>query len=394
MKRLCLILAVLPMLPACTRQAQPNKGPTLPPLSTVAASIAPGMNLQEAEKKLSGHKPALMFTSQDGQRGVWELNERETNPRTNAIHAYRLLLQFDAQGKLQRPLLSECQFPDQETKGASSTPSTLCYRRLLLPFEKPVVYDALKRLLLNSNFQIEHSELDSGIITANGMQPTKDEDEVMYMKVSINFSPRAENTTELVMAATFNVVEKQMVWVQIGGAGINLPMPLPFQKTEEWADTGLATPKFYMNFYDALEQLLASEFLRYQAPPPQRAEVKAAPPPSPRTDAPEDTEDTNPEGASPDDIAAGPIDSPRNMGRPPKKPAPRKAAKSKPIDAADAAPMNLTDQDSSQPEEEAAPPMDSEAALEGVPDDAPVDAEPKAKPAKHASSAKKKPGKH
>ncbi|MFZ2452126.1 MAG: hypothetical protein WAW36_16555 [Methylovulum miyakonense] len=40
-------------------------------------------------------------------------------------------------------------------------------------------------------------------------------------------------------------------------------MPLPFQRTEEWVDSGIVTPKFYLEFYDALSRLIAREYLPY-----------------------------------------------------------------------------------------------------------------------------------
>jgi hypothetical protein len=40
-------------------------------------------------------------------------------------------------------------------------------------------------------------------------------------------------------------------------------VPLPFQSKEEWVDTGIVTPKFYLNFYDALTNLIAREYLPY-----------------------------------------------------------------------------------------------------------------------------------
>lgn len=412
MKRHLLLVATLPLLSACVRHAEQPKGPTIPPLNTVAAFVTPGMDLEQVEKKLSGHKPALTFTHEN--RGIWEYTERDTNPRTNAIHTHRLVVQFDPEGKVEKSTLTECHLPDVEPTTHTS-PSTLCYRRLELPFDEKIVYDAIKRLLLNSNFQVEHSDAASRIIAANGMQPTKDKDEVMYMKVTVNFTSRLPNVTELVMSGTFNIVEKQMVWVQGGFAGVNLPIPLPFQKTEEWADTGLATPKFYMQFYDALENLISTEYLRYVRPLRVAAEPpKPVPPPTATaTPIPNDDLETSQGGGRPTNINSrphidpapideidefdGPIDRDPKPGKP-KKPRPVDAAPIEesedfdgPIDRDPKPGKKPAKKADLVPQEEFEPETEPQEIIE---DDGPIDRDaPTTKPAAAKKDSKAKPKK-
>ncbi|MFZ2452127.1 MAG: hypothetical protein WAW36_16560 [Methylovulum miyakonense] len=71
----------------------------------------------------------------------------------------------------------------------------------------------VKRLLIISNYQVDHSDAASEIISATGMHGIEgDKDQMMFIKLSIIFSAQA-TSTEVVMSATFSMSEKQSTWV-------------------------------------------------------------------------------------------------------------------------------------------------------------------------------------
>ncbi|WP_170064991.1 hypothetical protein, partial [Methylovulum psychrotolerans] len=270
-KRVYLLTALL--LAACTPEPV-KKASTIPPLASVAGKILPGMGVAEVNKTLAGHLPFLQYTDRD--HAIWEITERESHPEKQTLNANKLTIVFDPQGRVQDSSSSFCFLPDVEAP-VGSTPATHCYQKQIFPFAKPLTYDAIKRLLIISNYQVDHSDAASEIISATGLHPAPDnKNKMMFIKVTIIFSPKA-NFTEVVMSATFSLSEKQSTWVQAGFAGVTLPVPLPFQKTEEWIDSGIVTPKFYLEFYDALAKLIAREYLPYT---PITATAATPPPPA------------------------------------------------------------------------------------------------------------------
>jgi hypothetical protein len=270
-KRVYLLTALL--LAACTPEPV-KKTSTIPPLASVAGKILPGMGVAEVNKTLAGHLPFLQYTDRD--HAIWEITERESHPEKQTLNANKLTIVFDPQGRVQDSSSSFCFLPDVEAP-VGSAPATHCYQKQIFPFAKPLTYDAIKRLLIISNYQVDHSDAASEIISATGLHPAPDnKNKMMFIKVTIIFSPKA-NFTEVVMSATFSLSEKQSTWVQAGFAGVTLPVPLPFQKTEEWIDSGIVTPKFYLEFYDALAKLIAREYLPYT---PITATAATPPPPA------------------------------------------------------------------------------------------------------------------
>lgn len=258
MKPLYLILAAV--LSACS-SVPPRQESQLIPLSSVAPRIKEGMSIAEVSQALSGHRPALQFTDKDAS--IWEVQERINYDKNNAMDANRLVVVFDKLGKVAQAQSSFCFLPDQEPS-LGNAPATRCYQKHLFFFDKKLTYNAIKRLLIISNYQVDHSDAASELISATGTHGIEgDDDKMMFIKLSIIFSPQDNDATEVVMSASFSTSEKQSTWVQAGFAGVTLPVPLPFQKTEEWVDTGIVTPRFYLKFYDALSNLIAKEYRPY-----------------------------------------------------------------------------------------------------------------------------------
>ncbi len=273
MKQRLLPLVVV-LLAACA--AEPTKKVSnIPPLISVAGKIMPGMNVPEVNKTLSGHQPAHQYTDQG--HAIWEINQRNGNPQNNSLVDDSLTVIFDPQGLVKGSSSASCFLPDVEPP-LGNAPATRCYQQRLFPFAKQQTYDAIKRLLVISNYQIDHSDAASEIISATGLHEAEGgKNKMMFIKLSIIFSAKGD-FTHVVMSATFSLSEKQSTWVQAGFAGVSIPVPLPFQKTEEWIDSGIVTPRFYLNFYDALAKLIASEYLPYQ--PLSISTTPAAPRPS------------------------------------------------------------------------------------------------------------------
>ncbi|MFZ2727655.1 MAG: hypothetical protein WAX77_15490 [Methylococcaceae bacterium] len=231
-------------------------------LSTIMPQIKEGMSLTEANTLLSRRKPYLRYRLPSNNNTIWEFDERD-NLSDNAISHSRLLINVDTQEKITTIMSSQCLLPDSVLHYKLSSASN-CYERQFYPFKSATVYDAVKQLLITSNYYIDHSDAASLIISAAGLQSIdEDSDKVMFIKLTAIFKDKP-NGTEVIISASFNVSEKQSVWVQAGFAGVTLPIPLPFQEKSEWIYTGIVTPRFYLNFYDTLSALIASEFLSYK----------------------------------------------------------------------------------------------------------------------------------
>lgn len=231
------------------------------PLSAIVNQIKKGMRLSQVNSLMTGHKPYLRYTLANQQRTVLEYHER-IDMQNKAINENRLLISVDNQGIIQNTVNSLCFLPDLELPHNFSSIGN-CYEKRLFLFEPRIIYDAVKQLLIMSNYQIQHSDSDSFIISAAGTQNMEDADQVMFIKLTVIFRVKQEGT-EVIISASFNVAEKQAIWVQAGFAGVSLPVPLPFDKKEEWVHTGIVTPRFYLSFYDTLSALIARDFLNYK----------------------------------------------------------------------------------------------------------------------------------
>lgn len=228
----------------------------------IIPQIKQGMDVNAVNELMAGRKPNLRYTLPKHNNSIWEFDEH-INMNDNAISEHRLLIDFNTQGKVQHTISSSCLLPDLEAPHNLSSVSN-CYERRLFPFDARVVYDAVGQLLIMSNYQIEHSDVDSLIISAVGVQNIDDDkDKVMFIKLTTIFRAKPDGT-EVIISANFNISEKQAIWVQAGFAGVTLPIPLPFQEKEEWIYTGVVTPRFYSNFYNTLSALIAREFLVYK----------------------------------------------------------------------------------------------------------------------------------
>lgn len=301
------LLSGLIILVSCS-SAPAKRAHVPPPLKEAIAQIKVGQTLDEVKNILDGNEPDLYFTATDKNYSIWEFDERDgrqafkkvTPPsgkkakkerrpdgidemgfpigKGMAIESKRTLIVFDQYGKVKDVSVNTCLVPDVEFKQGNS-PKTTCYQKRQFSFNKQITYDAIKRFLIISNYQIGHSDMGSEIISADGIQPIgNDKEKTMFIKLSIMFSQKRSDLTEVVMSATFSISQKQKALVQAGMAGVTIPIPNPFQKKEQWIKSGIATPMFYQNFYDSLSSLMSNEFLVYEAPVVRAEPVVAAPP--------------------------------------------------------------------------------------------------------------------
>jgi hypothetical protein len=258
------LLLILLLASCATKPVKQEK--TITPLREVMSNVKIGMNLNEVNDTLVGHKPKLKFTAIDSGRFLWEFNERNIVKSSNSIDNTSAIIIFNNENKVIDLNSSSCSLPDQEPKMTGS-PCTKCYQKQIYYFDKELIYNAIKRFLIISNYQVEHSDAASEIITALGTHKVEgDDDKMMFIKLTVIFTAKEEKMTEVIMSASFSISEKQSNFVQAGFAGVSIPVPIPFQHKTEWINTGIVTPRFYLDFYDALSSLIASEYLAYQEP--------------------------------------------------------------------------------------------------------------------------------
>ena len=275
---LCCACAEQPTTLFTTENCQPRQGvspelascheenTTKKELLLLAPRLSQGMSMQQVEQVLAGHKPYLRYSLTTNNDSIWEFDERHINTGSNDIYNERLWVRFDGEGKVQRTLNSACLIPEKETGHSLATRSN-CYEKRRFPFDVHTLYDAVKELLIISNYQVEHSDAGSLIISAQGRQEIDNEPEKMlFIKLTAMFRAKQDDDTEVIISGSFNVSEKHPTWVQAGFGGVTLPVPLPFEGQEAWIATGVVTPQFYLNFYDTLSALIASEFLAYNPP--------------------------------------------------------------------------------------------------------------------------------
>jgi hypothetical protein len=128
----------------------------------------------------------LRYTSIDKTRFLWEFSERNTDKKSNDIENNTATIIFNSQGKVINTNSSFCFLPDQDP-AIEESPNTKCYQEHIYNFEKHLVYNAIKRFLLISNYQVEHSDAASEIITALGTHSVEgNKNKLMYINWTLD----------------------------------------------------------------------------------------------------------------------------------------------------------------------------------------------------------------
>ena len=104
-----------------------------------------------------------------------------------------------------------------------------CYQGQRLPFQKDVVYQSIKAMLVRSNFTIAHSEKDGDLITANGFIAL-DDDAVKSISLTVTYEALKNDVTLVTIAGSYADMEERSELVTVGGGPVTLPIPLFFRK--------------------------------------------------------------------------------------------------------------------------------------------------------------------
>lgn len=149
--------------------------------------------------------------------------------------------------------------PKYQTSGHS-----YCFksREIMYPLEE--TFDALKQTLMQSNLNIATVTKNDGVLTAKGNQYNAGEDTIMGITLTIDFKEREKNKTSVKVIASYETVAKKSDTGQIGGAGITLPIPVPFTGKYTLVGQGnIDNSTWYRGFFNSLEKVLFENHMKY-----------------------------------------------------------------------------------------------------------------------------------
>ncbi|MDD2698178.1 MAG: hypothetical protein PHF17_05175 [Arcobacteraceae bacterium] len=150
--------------------------------------------------------------------------------------------------------------PKYQTSGGNS----YCFksREIIYPLEE--TFDALKQTLMQSNLNIATVTKDDGVLTAKGNQYNEDEDTIIGITLTIDFKEREKGKTSVRVIASYETVAKKNDTGQIGGAGISLPIPVPFTGKYTLVGQGnIDDSTWYRGFFNSLEKILFENHMKY-----------------------------------------------------------------------------------------------------------------------------------
>jgi len=156
-----------------------------------------------------------------------------------------------------------------------NTTTDACYknREILYPLQE--VFDALKQTLMQSNLNIVTVTKDDGILTAKGSAFNEDEETITHITMTIDFKERQEGVTSVKAIASYSTEEKQSDTGQIGGAGISLPIPVPFTGRYTLVSSGnIDDSLWYQGFFSSVEKILFENYMKYSTKDVLIAETK------------------------------------------------------------------------------------------------------------------------
>lgn len=144
------------------------------------------------------------------------------------------------------------------------TTTNACYKNREIMYPLQDTFDALKQTLMQSNLNIVTITKDDGIITAKGATINEDEETVIDVTLTVDFKEREEGTTSVKVIASYATSEMQNDSGQIGGAGISLPIPVPFTGKYTLVGRGnIEDPHWYRGFFSSLEKILFENYMKY-----------------------------------------------------------------------------------------------------------------------------------
>ncbi len=171
------------------------------------------------------------------------------------------------------------------------TTTDACYKNREIVYPLQEVFDALKQTLMQSNLNIVTVTKDDGILTAKGSSFNEDEETIIAVTMTVDFRERDNGVTSVKVIASYETQEKQNDSGQVGGAGISLPIPVPFTGKYTLVSSGnIDDSLWYQGFFSSLEKILFENYMKYSTV--DKVKVKAETNTTKKVDSTENTEET------------------------------------------------------------------------------------------------------
>jgi len=145
-----------------------------------------------------------------------------------------------------------------------NTVTDLCYKNREVMYPLQEVFDALKQTLMQANLNIVTVTKEDGILTAKGSTHNDEEDTIIGVTMTVSFTPRDDELTSVKVIASYETQEKKSDSGQLGGAGISLPIPVPFTGKYTMVSSGnIDDSLWYQGFFSSLEKILFENYMKY-----------------------------------------------------------------------------------------------------------------------------------
>jgi len=158
-----------------------------------------------------------------------------------------------------------------------NTTTDACYKNREIVYPLQEVFDALKQTLMQSNLNIVTVTKNDGILTAKGSTYNDDEETITAVTMTVDFKERDNGITSVKVIASYETQEKKSDSGQLGGAGISLPIPVPFTGKYTMTSSGnIDDSLWYQGFFSSLEKILFENHMKYGTKDPviEKTEVQ------------------------------------------------------------------------------------------------------------------------
>jgi len=161
-------------------------------------------------------------------------------------------------------LITQVALNAENPKFQTSSGNSYCFksREMMYPLEE--TFDALKQTLMQSNLNIATVAKQDGVLTAKGNQYNPEEDTISGITLTVDFKAREKEKTSVKVIASYETIAKKSDTGQIGGAGITLPIPVPFTGKYTLVGQGnINDSTWYRGFFNSLEKVLFENYMKY-----------------------------------------------------------------------------------------------------------------------------------
>jgi len=145
-----------------------------------------------------------------------------------------------------------------------NTTTDACYKNREIMYPYKDVFVALKQTIMQSNLNIVTVTKNDGIITAKGSAYNENEDTITFITLTVDLQKRNSDVTSVKVIASYDTQEKKNDSGQLGGAGISLPIPVPFTGKYVTTSSGnIDDPLWYQGFFSSLDKILFENYMKY-----------------------------------------------------------------------------------------------------------------------------------